>query len=393
LINLAIVIGSIIWGKIIDITKWRVEIIYICSIGIAFASLSLLLYPHFIIIIMIVSLMIGIFSIGIEPTTNVIIKERAHGKSNEIIHIFTWTSFIISIGFAFAMVLGYLILIFYDVRYYALVCFFLGSFSLGMSILWTREKFLKINKSSISTILILPFQLLKQFYILSFFLKVNSMLFQLFKSANDFPFLIHAYKINHLLLGFIRYKESKFFICILMYYISSSLMFTPITPFLKIYEISDSQIFIAFIILNLSRSFYLPFNQKVVYKSGGNITTAKISYIPRLIGIIIIISVTIFAFDSNGVLIMTFLAFATSIIGFIIWNTTTTSAFLESIPFEKSGYMAGLLGTMTGLGLLIGSALSGPLSQYFGYVVSFSMSLIFLLFSFVLLRKYFNYIK
>ena len=105
------------------------------------------------------------------------------------------------------------------------------------------------------------------------------------------------------------------------------------------------------------------------------------------------IFVTIFAFNSNGVLIMTFIAFATSIIGFIIWNTTTTSAFLESIPFKKSGYMAGLLGTMTGLGLLIGSALSGPLSQYFGYFVSFTMSLIFLLLSFILLRKYFNLIK
>jgi MFS family permease len=154
-----------------------------------------------------------------------------------------------------------------------------------------------------------------------------------------------------------------------------------------------TQIFIAFIILNLSRSFYLPFNQKVVYKNGGNIVTAKVSYIPRLIGIIIMIFVTIFAFNSNGVLIMTFIAFATSIIGFIIWNTTTTSAFLESIPFKKSGYMAGLLGTMTGLGLLIGSALSGPLLQYFGYFVSFTMSLIFLLLSFILLRKYFNQIK
>ena len=233
LINFALVIGSLIWGKILDTTKWRVEIIYMCSIGIAFASLSLLLFPHFIIIIMIVSLMIGMFSIGIEPTTNVIIKERAHGKSNEIIHIFTWTSFIISIGFAFAMVLGYLILIFYDVRYYALVCFVLGSFSLGMSILWTPKKFLKIKKESVLTRPILNFQSLKQLFIIFylFFKRKYADLFQLFKSANDFPFLIHIYKTNRLLHKYVKYKESKFFISILMYYISSSLMFTPITPF------------------------------------------------------------------------------------------------------------------------------------------------------------------
>lgn len=56
-------------------------------------------------------------------------------------------------------------------------------------------------------------------------------------------------------------KEFLFFAGTGLYFLSgNNLMFTPYTPFLKDSGVTDSEVFLAYAILHLSRVFFLPFN-------------------------------------------------------------------------------------------------------------------------------------
>ena len=79
-------------------------------------------------------------------------------------------------------------------------------------------------------------------------------------------------------------KEFLFFAGTGLYFLSGSLMFTPYTPFLKESGVTDSQVFLAYTILHLSKVFFLPFNHRLVAR-GGEEKIGQLAYVPRMFGI------------------------------------------------------------------------------------------------------------
>jgi hypothetical protein len=185
-------------------------------------------------------------------------------------------------------------------------------------------------------------------------------------------------------------KEFLFFAGTGLYFLSGNLLFTPYTPFLKDSEVTDSQVFLAYTILHMSKVIFLPFNHRLVAR-GGEEAMGRLSYIPRMSGIVLAV-VAAFLFVSNpaSILAITLAAFVAVDVGFSIWSTTTTSSLLKIIPNGRAGSVLGVNRAIIGAGLPIGSIVAGEVAATFGYGVTFALAIAFLGASFALVSKYFH---
>ncbi len=185
-------------------------------------------------------------------------------------------------------------------------------------------------------------------------------------------------------------KEFLFFAGTGLFFVSGNLLYTPYTPFLKDSGISDSEVFLAYTILHLSKVIFLPFNHTIVARMGEELM-GRLAYIPRISGIALAVtSAFLFAANPTSILMVSIVAFVASEIGYSIWSTTTTSSLLKIIPHGKEGSILGINSAVTGAGLLTGSIAAGEVAAIFGYGVTFVLSIGFMVASFTLVGKYFQ---
>jgi hypothetical protein len=185
-------------------------------------------------------------------------------------------------------------------------------------------------------------------------------------------------------------KEFLFFAGAGLYFLSGNMLFTPYTPFLKDSGITDSGVFLAYMILHMFKVVFLPFNHRLVAK-GGEEAMGRLSYIPRMFGILLVVAAA-FLLVSNpaSILMMTLVAFVAVDVGFSIWSTTTTSSLFKIIPNGRAGSVLGVNSAITGAGLLIGSIAAGEVAATLGYGITFALAIAFLGASFALVSKYFR---
>ena len=123
---------------------------------------------------------------------------------------------------------------------------------------------------------------------------------------------------------------------------------------------------------------------------GGEERLGRLSYIPRMSGIILAVAAAfMLANNPFSVLMITLFAVVAAEIGFSIWSTTTTSSLLKMIPAGKEGSVLGVNSAITGAGLLVGSIMAGEIASTLGYGVTFTLAIAFLGVSFLLVSKYF----
>jgi len=134
--NFAATLGAIFWGKLIDAMHWRRMIIVICAAAIAITAASM----HFVSsvpILMLLSALVGFFSVGPGPATNLLVMEKS--KREDWLKTFSWTSLISAAGLVIAMLAGYLWLMQYDAQSYALICSAIAISSLVLTVMLVKE--------------------------------------------------------------------------------------------------------------------------------------------------------------------------------------------------------------------------------------------------------------
>ncbi|HEY7506080.1 MAG TPA: MFS transporter, partial [Nitrososphaera sp.] len=109
--NLAMTLGAVFWGRLIDAMHWRKTIIAICSVAIAITCATMFFVSN-IPALMLLSALVGFFSIGPAPVTNLLVMEKS--RRDDWLKTFSWTSLMSSAGLVVAMVAGYLWLMQYD---------------------------------------------------------------------------------------------------------------------------------------------------------------------------------------------------------------------------------------------------------------------------------------
>jgi hypothetical protein len=118
---------------------------------------------------------------------------------------------------------------------------------------------------------------------------------------------------------------------------------------------------------------------------------SRLAYVPRISGIVLaIVAASLVAGNHGSVLMISLFAFIAAEIGFTIWSTTTTASLLRIIPGGHEGSILGINSAIVGAGLLIGSIAAGEVSGAFGYVVTFSLAIVFAIASFVMVSRFFR---
>jgi MFS family permease len=365
--NLAMTLGAVFWGRLIDAMHWRRTIISICSAAIAFTCGSMY-FVSSIPALMLLSALVGFFSVGPAPVTNLLVMEKA--RKEDWFKTFSWTSLISAAGLVIAMVAGYLWLMQYDAQSYAVVCAAIAVSSLVLTMMFVKDPLAKLERKAIT---MSPAALVNR-------LKQAPVMF--LKPVSDLS-------LSKLQASVSR-KEFLFFAGTGLFFLSGNLLYTPYTPFLKSGGVTDSEVFLAYTILHMSKVFFLPFNHRIVSRSGEE-KMGRLAYVPRMSGMVLaVVAAFLFAGNPSSMLLITLVVFVAAEVGFSIWSTTTTSSLLRTIPDGRAGGVLGINSAIIGAGLLIGSIAAGEVAANFGYVATFALAITFLGASFALVSKYFK---
>ncbi len=365
--NLAVTLGAVFWGRLIDAMQWRKTIIAACSAAIAITC-GAMYFVSSIPVLMVLSALVGFFSVGPAPVTNLLVMEKS--RKEDWLKTFSWTSFISAAGLVVAMVAGYLWLMKYDAQSYAVICSAIAISSLALTIVFVRDPPATLKRRAIAMSPAALVDRLRQVPVM--FLKPVADL-----------------SLSKLQASVSR-KEFLFFAGTGLYFLSGNLLFTPYTPFLKDSGVTNSQVFLAYTILHMSRVFFLPFNHRLVAR-GGEETMGRLAYLPRMFGIVLaVVAAFLFANNPASILAMTVVAFVAVEVGFSIWSTTTTSSLFKMIPDGRAGSVLGVNSAIIGSGLLIGSIAAGEVAATFGYGATFTLAIAFLGASFALVSKHFK---
>jgi MFS family permease len=343
--GIAATIGSMVWGKLIDMMHLRMAVIAVSSASVA-ACAAAIYFASDLTVLMLASAFIGFLTAGSGPVTNLLVMERS--KKEEWVGMNSWTYLVTCAGIAIAMVAGYVWLTYYDVQSYAAACAVIAVAAGALGFVFTKDSHKRITAPRRMAMPQIRFR-----------------------------------------RGMSK-KELLFFAAIGLYYVSGNLFFTPYTPFLKENGISDAQVFLAYTVLHLSKVVFLPFNGRLVRMIGEKLG-AKSSYIPRLSGIASMAAVAfVLSGNPGAILAITLAAFVAVDIAFSIWNTTTTSILMKGIPAGREGNVLGAGSTATGLGLLAGSMAAGELTAALGYGATFALAAAALAASFLMLKAFFQ---
>lgn len=365
--NLAMTFGAVFWGRLIDAMRWRRTIIAICSAAIAITCGSMY-FVSSIPALMLLSALVGFFSVGPAPVTNLLVMEKS--RKEDWLKTFSWTSLISAAGLVIAMVAGYLWLMQYDAQSYAVVCSAIAVSALVMTIMFVKDPPATLERRALAMSPVALVNRLKQVPVM--FLKPVSDL-----------------SLSKLQASVSR-KEFLFFAGTGLFFLSGNLLYTPYTPFLKSGGVTDSEVFLAYTILHMSKVFFLPFNHRIVSKRGEE-KMSRLAYVPRMSGIVLAVAAAfLFAGNPSSILVITLAVFVAAEVGFSMWSTTTTSSLFRMIPDGRAGSVLGVNSAIIGAGLMIGSIAAGEVAAIFGYVATFVLAIVFLGASFALVSRYFK---
>ena len=355
---IASTIGSLLWGKLIDRVRLRTAVIIVGAASISVLAVCTY-FASDISVLITISALVGFLTAGVDPVTNIFVMERSARK--DWVMTSSWITLATCAGIVMAMLAGYFWLMFYeDARSFAIVCSALAAISIIMALTLSKNvkpAYLGADKKE------LPPNAARQ-----------------------------GIKSWRSMLGGMTKREHIFLVGLCLYFISGNLFFTPYTPFLKENGISDSEIFLAYTILHLSKVIYLPFNNRATSALGGENSTIKWAYVPRLIGIL---SIAAFAAGVAGnsatvLLTITFAAFIAIDVSFSMWHTATTALFMKGISLGNEGKMLGINGGVVGIGLFLGSVIAGEATPQLGYTATFSMSAGLFAISFIIMMMLFK---
>jgi MFS family permease len=364
--NLAMTLGAVFWGKLIDVMHWRSRIVIICCAAIASAAASVY-FVSSIPALVVLSGVVGFFSVGPVPVTNLLVMEKS--RKDDWFKTFSWTSLIGSVGLVIAMLTGYIWLIEFDGRSYALVCSAIAISSLVLTMIFIKDPPATLDRKAMVK---WP----------ALFYRLRHVPVMFLRPASD----LSVAKLRQC----VSRKEFLFFAGTGLFFLSGSLMYTAYTPFLKDSGVTDSEVFLAYTVLHMSKVLFLPFNQRIVAR-GGEGAMSRLAYIPRISGIVLAIAAASLVAGNHGsVLIISLFAFVAAEIGFTIWSTTTTASLLKIIPGGHEGSILGINSAIVGAGLLIGSIAAGEVSGAYGYVVTFSLAIAFAIASFMMVSRFFR---
>lgn len=362
-------IGAVFWGKVID--KYHVKrlILFICFSAITICSVGLF-FTVDLNLVVVISAIAGFFIIGKNPVTQVLVMESV--PNNQWSKLFTQISIITSFGSLTAFLVGSIWDTFFDLRPYFIFC----------AIVSAAATFLSVGVGSKSTI--------ERHTIVH---SVNGIKHIFDHTRLNFHFIFT--KIPHLhdfkpIISIFQRKMSHeigiLFLTNFLFYFGSNIYFTAFIPFLKKFDFTTSEVFLVYMIQTMVLLAIFFFVPRLISRITEERAT-QISYLPRVLGIIIAASLIPSMTGINSIL----MAIASSCImvaAFSIFNVSNSITIFKSIPKGFEGTYLGVNSFMTGAGVFLGAIVAGYVSNALSYTASFVIAICIILSSLVMFRIY-----
>lgn len=192
----------------------------------------------------------------------------------------------------------------------------------------------------------------------------------------DIPILFLRIPHISVWLRFFRMLSSRItedipmlFFSMFLFFISTSLFFTPFTPYLILNDVSDSGVFFFSFVTSCMNSVGWVYSSKLAVRHGEK-RAAMISMLGRALSMIVMGAVALLVSGFN-VLFGAILLVSMITLCFSLANTPISTMLYNSIDSHRRGEYLGLYSALTSIGVLIGSTISGYVSLQLSYAVTF----------------------
>ena len=367
--NGSVAIGSLAWGKIIDRFHAKRSIlilssffVLLCCIGMYFTNSIYILYG--------LAIILGFFLVAKSPVTQLLVMESV--QKNLWSWLFARTSIIGTIGMLIAMAIGTVGSFNFDIRPYFLIC----AASSGVSMILStavKGQGIHLERSSIAH-------------------SLHGLRYSISNYHFVFPKALEAYDFRHIstiFRGKVSHEIGIFYLASFFFYFGSNIYFTAWTPFLKNQNFSNSDVFLNYTIQTVTMLLIFFIAPKIISKFGEEKSTI-LAYIPRILAVTIPAVSLLFMTGISG-FAMTLTSACLMVIGFSIFSTSSSVIFFKSIPQGFEGKYLGVNSAVTGLGIFVGSLVTGELTKSLGYATMFISASVILVISLVLFQIYFRY--
>ncbi|MEX2193285.1 MAG: MFS transporter [Nitrosarchaeum sp.] len=365
-------IGAVFWGKVIDKYHVKRAILFICFSAITICSIGLFLTVD-LNLVFIISSVAGFFIIGKNPVTQVLVMESV--SNNQWSRLFTQISIITSLGSLTAFLVGSIWDTFFDLRPYFLFCAMISVIatilSIGVGSKSTIERHTIVHSIHGIRHIFDHTRLNFQF------------IFTKIPHPHDFKPIISIFqrKMSH--------EIGLLFLTNFLFYFGSNIYFTAFIPFLKKFDFTNSEVFLVYMIQTLALLTIFFFVPRLISMITEERAT-QISYLPRILGVIIAASLIPSMTGVNSIL-MAMISSCLMVSAFSIFSVSSSIIIFKAIPKGFEGTYLGVNSFMTGVGIFLGALTAGYVSNAISYSAAFAIAVGIILSSLVMFRIYLKY--
>lgn len=365
-------IGAIFWGKVIDKYHVKRAILIICFSAITICSIGLF-FTVDLNLVFIISSVAGFFIIGKNPVTQILVMESV--PNNQWSRLFTQISIITSFGSLAAFLVGSIWDTFFDLRPYFLFCAIVSAtatvLSIGVGSKSTIERHTIVHSIHGIRHIFDHTRLNFQF------------IFTKIPHPHDFKPIISIFqrKMSH--------EIGILFLTNFLFYFGSNIFFTAFIPFLKKFDFTNSEVFLVYMIQTmvlLTIFFFVPRLISMITEE----RATQISYLPRILGIIVAASLIPSMTGINS-LLMAVISSSLMVSAFSIFSVSNSIIIFKAIPKGFEGTYLGVNSFMTGVGIFLGALTAGYVSNAISYSAAFAIAVSIILSSLVMFRIYLKY--
>ena len=365
-------IGAIFWGKVIDKYHVKRAILFICFSAITICSI-VLFFTVDLNAVFIISSVAGFFIIGKNPVTQILVMESV--PNNQWSRLFTQISIITSFGSLTAFLVGSIWDTFFDLRPYFLFC----------AIVSAAATVLSVGVGSKSTIE--RHTIVHSIHGIRHIFDHTRMNFQFIFTKIPHP---HDFKpIISIFQRKMSHEIGILFLTNFLFYFGSNIFFTAFIPFLKKYDFTNSEVFLVYMIQTmvlLTIFFFVPRLISMITEE----RATQISYLPRVLGIIVAASLIPSMTGVNS-LLMAMISSCLMVSAFSIFSVSNSIIIFKAIPKGFEGTYLGVNSFMTGIGIFLGALTAGYVSNAISYSVAFIIAVSIILSSLAMFRIYLKY--
>ena len=365
-------IGAIFWGKVIDKYHVKRAILFICFSAITICSIGLF-FTVDLNTVFIISSVAGFFIIGKNPVTQILVMESV--PNNQWSRLFTQISIITSFGSLTAFLVGSIWDTFFDLRPYFLFC----------AIVSASATVLSVGVGSKSTIE--RHTIVHSIHGIRHIFDHTRMNFQFIFTKIPHP---HDFKpIISIFQRKMSHEIGILFLTNFLFYFGSNIFFTAFIPFLKKHDFTNSEVFLVYMIQTmvlLTIFFFVPRLISMITEE----RATQISYLPRVLGIIVAASLIPSMTGVNS-LLMAMISSCLMVSAFSIFSVSNSIIIFKAIPKGFEGTYLGVNSFMTGIGIFLGALTAGYVSNAISYSAAFIIAVSIILSSLVMFRIYLKY--